>query len=252
MNNSSKDTSTGSSYLTSDNKNYSKIVSFIYLWWAVILLLIVLVLAGITKYIYPNPILYSLMIDLVKATSIIMIVMYVIYTRILSLETKRMAQASMGLYISEKGTVLTEVNESICTYEQLPENCQKSAKDIHTKEKKMSEKEFEDLVYGKNAPAIFLKIKNMSGRRIEASKIMYQIRSTGSDNFYDITCDISKTGTINPWADKEIPLVVAPEGEIEIKINFMEYLDGGVVQRIQVSQNKILERIRKPAKNIND
>jgi hypothetical protein len=252
MNNYSDNKSTGSSSQATIKKFDNKFFKWLLIWWPVLLLGIILVIAGVTKYIYPNNSVYSLMVYLIKAISVIMIVMYVIYTRLLSLETQRMAEASIGLYNSEKGTVLAELTESVCDFDNLLSDAKKITKTLHISDKKLGEEEFSKLVKEKNIPAISLLIKNISARRIEASKISYKVRHTGCEKYYDINCDISQIGTIIPWADKEIALVIAPEGEIEIIINSIDYLDGGVVQRINLKDNYILERIRKPEKKENE
>ena len=250
MKNKNSNTSTGSP--SSSPKNwYNYLTEWSLIWWPIILLVLILITAGITKYLFSYPIIYSMMIDLTKAIGLLMIVMYVIYTRILSLETKRMAEASMGLYISEKGMVLAEPVETSCEYNSLVDDAKKATLNIHIDDKKLTKPECDKLFQERNIPSISLKIKNISGRRIEANKIEYKVRHTGSDKFHDIVCDISKIGTIIPWADMEVPLILAPEGEIEILVNSFFYLDGGIVQRISVGKSIILERIRKPENTAN-
>jgi hypothetical protein len=192
---------------------------------------------------------YSISLDLIKAISILLVAMYVIYTRLLSVETKNMAGASIGLFNSERGTVLLDLMETNCDYTDLSDPVKLLTKEIHLNDKKLREEEIHSLEKDKNIPAISLKIKNMSGRRIEASKIDYKARHTGTNNFHDLCCDITRIGTILPWEDKLIHLIVAPDGEVEIVTNSFEYLDGGLVQRISVVKSIQLERIRKPENN---
>lgn len=248
MTKSDLQTSTGPASKTSDKKWFSSLAASSRIWWPVVLLALVLVIAGITKYLLPDAKIYSLMVDLIKAISVIMVVMYVIYTRLLAIETTKMAEASMAIYNSEKGTVTADVIETVAYYNDLPNDARRISKDLHIKDKKLTESEFENLIGEKKVPTISLKIKNRSSRCIDASKIDYQVRHTGCDNPYDVSCDISPIGTINPWADKEIPLIIAPEGEVEVKILSVDYLDNGVVQRVNVTLKKIIERIRIPEK----
>jgi len=233
---------------TPQNTDKKIVKSWIFTWWPVVFLSLVLIVAGITKYIYIDDTIYSIMKDLIKSISIIMIVMYVIYTRLLSLETKKMAEASIGMYSSEKGTVLGELIESNCNYNHLCKEAQEITNTIHINEKKISDPEFTELIKIDNLPSIALKVKNMSARRIEASKVELKARHSGNENYYDLRYDLSKVGTIGPWEDKEIQLIATPEGEIEIDIKSMEYLDGGIIRRIPLNIKINLKRIRKPEK----
>ncbi len=242
-------TSTSSASQVPTKKWYNNTTSWLLIWWPAVLLFVTLATAGITKYIFPQQTIFDLMIYLIKAIGVIMLVLYVIYTRLLALETQKMANASMGLYNSEKGTVLTELNEGNCSYTDLCDDAKKVTRDIHINEKKLLDQEFQDVIQQNNLPAVFLKIKNRSGRRIDASRIDYSVRHTGSDRIYDTQCNISKLGTIGPWEDINIYLIISPEGEIEVQICSIDYLDGGVVQRKSVIDNRIvIDRIRKPEK----
>ena len=244
MRNKAKPTTSSSSQVSINW--YSKIFSWVSIWWLVMALVFVLLIAGIFKYLWNIPLMYSLSLDLIKAISILLVAMYVIYTRLLSIETKSMAQASIGLFNSERGTVLIDLLESNCDFTDLSDQVKNLTKEIHLKDKKLRDTEIKSLENEKNAPAISVKIKNMSGRRIEASKIDFKARHTGSDNFYDLCCDITRIGTILPWEDKVIHLILAPEGEVEIITNSFEYLDGGLVHRLNVVKSIQIERIRKP------
>ena len=216
-------------------------------WWPVVVLVLVLIGAGITKYIWPQATLYSLMIHMTKAISLLMLVIYVIYTRLLAFETRKMAEASMGLFNSEKGIVTSEISQGICNYNDLCENARKITKEIHIGDKKLTEKEFEGLIKVENLPSIVIIIKNLSGRRIETDKIEYTVRHTGSDKTYRTINKIEKETTIGPWEDKTYNLIVAPEGEIEIVVESIYYLDNrGIINKIEVAKSKVLERIRKP------
>lgn len=249
MKNSDRKTSTGSSTQSPDKKRIDYLFGWLYIWWPAVCLFITLGIAGITKYIFPNQTIFDLMIYLIKSIGVIMVVFYVIYTRLLAIETKKMATASMGLYHSEKGTVLTELNEGSCCFNDLCDDAKKVTKDLHINDKKLLIEEFDELIKQKSLPAVYLKIKNRSARRIDASRIEYNARHTGSDKIYEAQCNISKFGTIGPWEDIVFYLIAAPEGEVEISIVSIDYLDGGIVQRKNILDNKlILDRIRKPEK----
>jgi hypothetical protein len=240
-------TSTGSASQVTPKKWYNSLLDWMGVWWPALCIFVTLIIAGITKYIFPKQAIFDLMIYLIKSIGVVMVVLYVIYTRLLATETKKMADASMGLYNSEKGTVLTELNEGICSYTDLCEDAKKITRDIHVLDKKILDEEFNELMNQKNLPAIYLKIKNRSGRRIDANKIEYTVRHTGSDKIYEMQCNIRKMGTIGPWEDSDFYLIVSPEGEVEITLISIDYLDGGIVQRKTVIDNKlILDRIRKP------
>lgn len=252
MSKSNTKSTTSTSANTSLKTYFNKFLDWFMIWWPAVLLFIALITAGITKYIFPIQFVYELMIQIVKAIGVIMAVFYVIYTRTLALETKKMAIASMGMFDSEKGTVLTELSEGNCNFHNLCEDVKKVTKEIHINDKKISEEEFRGLMSQKNLPAIFVRIKNRSGRRIDPSRIEYSARHTGSDKKHDITCNISKIGNIGPWEDLEVFLIVSPEGEVEIALSSIDYLDGGVVQRKNNLDNKlVLDRIRKPEKENN-
>lgn len=247
LNKSNNKTSTGTSSQVPIKKWYKSFFEWLLTWWPAAFLFLAIVIAGFTKYIIPKENVYQLMIQIIKSIGVIMAVFYVIYTRSLALETKKMAIASMGMYDSEKGTVLTELSEGNSSFDSLIDDVKKITKEIHLVDKKLSESEFDELMRQNNLPAILLKIKNRSGRRIDLSKIEFSVRHTGSDNRHDINCNISKMGNIGPWEDAEICLIVSPEGEVEINIYSIDYLDGGVVQRKSNLDNKlVLDRIRKP------
>lgn len=244
-----KNNTTGTASISPNDSKKIKLYKVLKIWWPVAILLLIFVIAGFTKYIYNNNVIYSFTIDLIKSIGVLMIVMYVIYTRILSLETKRMAEASMGMYIAEKGTVLTEVYESTSDFSHLTEDVKKITQKIHINDKKISQDEFDSYKEQTDLPSVILVIKNICSRRIEASKIDFSVRHTGTTEPYDVSCDISKIGPILPWTDKEISLIVAPEGEIEIIVKSIDYVDGGIVQRVSVDEKVTLPRIRKPEKN---
>jgi hypothetical protein len=249
MKSTNNKTSTGSTSQDPVIKWHNHLFDWLKIWWPAVCLFITLGIAGITKYIFPNPPIFDFMIYLIKSIGVIMVVLYVIYTRLLADETKKMATASMGLYHSEKGTVLTELNEGSCCYNDLCADAKKVTKEIHLNDKKLLPEEFEELTKQKSLPAIYLKIKNRSARRIDASKIDFNVRHTGSDKVYEAQCNISNSGTIGPWEDNIFFLITAPEGEVEITIVSFDYLDGGVVQRKNIIDNKlVLDRIRKPEK----
>lgn len=249
MKNSNNKTSTGSASQGPVKKWYNHLLGWLIIWWPAVCLFVTLGIAGITKYIFQNQTIFDLMIYLIKSIGIIMVVLYVIYTRLLAIETKKMATASMGLYHSEKGTVLTELNEGSCYFNDLCDDAKKITREIHITDKKLLTEEFDELTRQKSLPAIYLKIKNRSARRIDASRIEYNVRHTGSDKIHEIQCNISKLGTIGPWEDNIFYLIAAPEGEVEINIVSIDYLDGGIVRRKNILDNKlILDRIRKPEK----
>lgn len=248
MKKSNTATSTGSASQVTSNKWWLSLFDWLKIWWVVALLGFIFIVAGVTKYVHPFPMVTALMADIIKAIGVIMVVMYVIYTRLLAQETQKMAEASMGLYKSEKGTVMVELEETICGFQELSEDAKKITKEIHLEEKGINEAEFVTLVDSPKIPAISLLIKNLSGRRIEASKIDYKARHTGSDKIHDVCCDINKIGTIGPWEDKKIYLIVAPEGEIEISVKSIDYLDGGIVQRVLIERKLSINRIRIPVK----
>ena len=249
MNKSNNKTST-STTTQSPLKTYSiRFYEWFKVWWPALFLFLALITAGVTKYIFPQRIVYELMVQIVKSIGVIMAVFYVIYTRTLALETKKMAIASMGMFDSEKGTVLTELAEGNCDYINLCNDVKNLTREIHINDKKLTENEFDDVMSQKNLPAIFVRIKNRSGRRIDPSKIEYSARHTGSDIKHNISCNISKIGNIGPWDDLEVYLIASPEGEVEISISSIDYIDGGVVQRKNNLDNMlVLERIRKPEK----
>lgn len=238
-------TSTGSSEPV--KKWYYSLFAWLLTWWPVAFLLMALSVAGFSKYVFPNQIVYELMIQIIKSIGVVMAVLYVIYTRTLAIETRKMAVASMGMYDSEKGTVLTELCEGNYNYNNLCEDVKKATKEIHISDKKLTKAEFELLSQQNNLPAVLLRIKNRSGRRIDPSKIEYSARHTGSDKNHLIVCNVSKMGNIGPWEDLEICLIVSPEGEVEITVSSFDYLDGGIVQRKGNLDNRLaLDRIRKP------
>lgn len=222
-------------------------------WWPVLLLVVILGMAGFTKYISPDELLYNIVSDLIKAIGLLMVVMYVIYTRLLAIETKNMTEVSKGLYSSEKGTVFGEAIISVWSYEKLPEDVKKITQTIHLKDKKLTEDEFQRLIKDEDLPAISIKIKNFCARRIEARIVRYKVRHTGSRTYHNVDCDISQFGKLMPWEDKTIGLIVAPEGEVEVIINSIIYIDGDVEKLAKIASNQLpLERIRKPEKTSND
>lgn len=239
--------STGSSSQVPEKKAIAIIIGWLMIWWPVVILMLVLIGAGITKYIWPQATMYSLMIQMTKAISILMLVIYVIYTRLLALETRKMADVSMGLFYSEKGRVASELSETTCNYNNLCDFAKSISQEIHLKEKKIPLEEYEEIVKAENLPAVSLLIKNLSARSIEADKIEYSVRHTGSDNKYNTFIKIGKEGTIKPWEDKIYYLIVAPEGEIEIVVESIYYLDTrGIVNKTEIAKSLRIERIRKP------
>lgn len=252
MSKKNKVESTSSTSVITDENKLTKFKDWLITWWPVVLLFAVLIGAGITKYIYPNEVIYSLMIHLTKAISILMVVIYVIYTRSLALETKKMANASMALFYSEKGTVRSEVKQGNCNYDDLCDTVKDITKEIHLSEKKFTENEFQELMKQKNLPSVYVVINNLSGRRVQLAKIEYIVRHTGSDKKHSKTINVSEDARIDPWEDKEINLIVAPEGEIELEVEAIYYLDNrGIINRIVVDKTILIERIRVP-KNIED
>jgi hypothetical protein len=244
--------STGSSSQVPEKGWLSSVFDWLIIWWPVVVLTLILIGAGITKYVWPQTTIYSLMIQMTKAISVLMLVIYVIYTRLLALETRKMADASMGLFYSEKGRVASELNETTCNYNNLCEYAKSISQEIHIKEKRIPLKEYEEIVKAENLPAVSLLIKNLSARSIEADKIEYSVRHTGSDNKYDTFIKIGKDGTIKPWEDKTYYLMVAPEGEVEIIVEAIYYLDNrGIVNKIEIAKSLRIERIRKPESTIN-
>jgi len=244
-------TSTTSSTV-SDEKWYQLLWGWIKTWWPLVGLFIVLIGAGLTKYVWPNEELFSLMIDLTKAISILMVVIYVIYTRLLALETKKMATASMSLFYSEKGTVRSELKQGNCKYDALLEPVKEISKEIHLTEKKFTEEEYKESIKQPNITSINIIINNLCGRRIQITKIEYLVRHTGSDIKHSKTISVEDDSRIDPWEDKEYILLVAPEGEIELEVEAVYYLDNrGIVNKIGVEKSLLVERIRVP-KNTKD
>jgi hypothetical protein len=209
-------TSTAASSQAKSETAFKHLLAWLGVWWPIPGLGTVFAAAGVFKYLLPKTNLYPVMVDLIKAISVLMVAVYVVYTRILSIETKKMAEASMGLYTAERGTVLAELSEIVCDYRLLPAKAQEAARTVHLEDKKMSKEEFDSLLIDHNLPTVNLRIQNMSGRRIEIRRIDYKVRHTGSDKNHSVICDVSNAGTLNPWGDKDVPLMVAPEGEIEI------------------------------------
>jgi len=244
--------STGSSSQVPEKKRYTLFLEWLFVWWPVIILTLILLGAGVTKYIWPQAFIYSMMIEMTKAISLLMLVIYVIYTRLSAIETRKMAEASMGLFYSEKGIVTSEICQTACNYNNLCDNAKKITQDIHIIEKRIPEREYTDFVKGDNLPAVSLLIKNLSGRRIEADKIEYTVRHTGSDNKCKAVINVGKDSTIGPWEDKLYNLIVAPEGEIEVVVESIFYLDNrGVINKIEVGKTLRIDRIRKPERITN-
>lgn len=243
------DTKSTSSTSQDEQKNDSlqRLGAWISIWWPAVLIIAALTTSAFTKYIAPNETIHGLATEIAKAVGLIMAVFYVIYTRILAVETKKMAEASMGMFDSDKGTVLIELSEGNCNFLDLCEDVQEITKKIHITDKKVSKGEFDKLMNEGALPGIYARIKNRSGRRIDPSRVEFTARHTGSDNKHDVACNISKVGTIGPWEDLEVFLIASPEGEVEIALSSVDYLDGGVVQRKNnLGYVVVLERIRKP------
>lgn len=249
------DTNTGSGTTTKENntKIFLSFLSWCKIWWPVILLVTILTIAGVSKYMFPNKDVYSIMMDLIKAIGILMVVMYVIYTRLLAIETKNMTEVSKRLYSSEKGSVLAEAIISVCDFNELPNEASKITEVIHIDDKKLTKEEFGKFKNETELPAISVKIKNICGRRIEAMEIRYKVRHTGTRDFHEVNCNISKIGKILPWEDKVIGLIIAPEGEIEVFINKINFIDGDIEKPANIIINQLLlERLRQPEKVKND
>ena len=190
------------------------------------------------------------MIDLLRALGVLMIILYVIYTRLLSLETKKMAEATMGLLKEQKGSVLAELVECECNFEEIAEDVKIITETLHMEDKGFTKQEFDELIKKEGLHAVALVLKNWSSRPIEGKKIEYKIRHTGSDNIHDIICDISKEGRIEAWKEKSFTLIIVPEGEIELVTSAFNYLDAsGTVQRANITKEITLTRIRKPEKS---
>ena len=252
MKTSETKSSTGSISESNFIRQKPRLGNWFKIWWPIPIFLVILIVAGFSKYFLQDEILTSIMFDLIKAVGLLLVLLYVIYTRLLALETKSMADASKGLYSSEKGTVLAESIVSVCDYNKLPEEVKEVSKKIHLNEKKWSEKEFQGLFSEKELPAISLNIKNICARRIELREIKYEVRHTGNYNNYPVTCNISHIGKILPWEDKSITLVVAPEGEVEVTIISINFMDGDILKPANiVSDKKVLPRIPKPEKSSN-
>jgi hypothetical protein len=218
-------------------------------WWPAVIIVILFIIAAISKYFIPNIKIYSMTVDSIKAIGVLTLVVYAIYTRSLALDTGKMAEASLGLYESERGAVHVYLTESNVSYNSLTKKAQEATETIHIQEKKIQKDEFDALVKKGNIPAVCCKIKNSSGRQIHVSKITYFARHTGTEKGLDIILDINEIGTvtINPLKSKTIPLIVAPEGEVEVTVSAIEYLDGTVVQRANIIKSTVkLERIRVP------
>ena len=246
-----KKTDTKSTSSTSQDESKNDLIqrfsAWIIVWWPAVLIIAALSTSAFTKYIIPNERIHDLATEIAKAVGLLMAVFYVIYTRILAVETKKMAEASIGMFDSDKGTVLIELSEGNCNFSDLCEDVQEITKEIHIADKKVSEGEFEKLISENSLPGIYARIKNRSGRRIDPSRVEFTARHTGSDNKHDIACNISKVGNIGPWEDLEVFLIASPEGEVEITLSSVDYLDGGVVQRKNnLGYVVVLERIRKP------
>lgn len=247
----SKKDSTSTTSDISDKGKFSFNKSF-HIWWPVLLIIIVFGIAGATKYLWPNSTIYSLMIDLVKAISLLLVVFYVIYTRLLAIETKKMATTSMALFYSEKGSVRSELHQGDCSFSNLCEQVQELTKKIHVEEKGFTEEEFGESIKQKSIPSIDIEINNLTGRRIQVTKIEYNIRHTGSDQKHASVINIEKDSKIDPWKDMILHLCAAPEGEVEIDNVSVIYLDNRNIQnKIGVENSLKIERIRKP-KNTED
>lgn len=223
------------------------------IWWPVVALAIIFALAGFTKYIYPKDvytikdIVYSISVDLIRAVGVLMVVVYVIYTRLLTNETRKMAEATIGLYASERGTLFTTLVELNYDFDRLPIEAQEVTVEIHEKEKKLTDIEMRNLKEGKGLPAIVLQIRNMSSRAIEVTKVQYQARHTGNSNWRDVTCNTNSIGLTDLWRHIEVPLIVAREGEVEVAVMSITYKENtGVIQRFLASDVLRVDRIRKP------
>ena len=246
-------TNTSSGPTVEESNAGKTIIAFNWLkiWWPVLLLAIILMVTGISKYVYSDPYLLSIMKDLIKAIGILMVVMYVIYTRLLAIETKNMTEVSKRLYSSEKGTVLAEAIISVCDFNKLPDEARKITETIHKEDKKLTDPEFEKIINATDIPAISVKIKNICSRRIEAMEISYKARHTGKNIYREVKCDISRIGKILPWEDKVIGLIVAPEGEIEVLISYITLIDGDNEKPINITIGSLqLDRLRQPEKNV--
>ncbi len=234
------------STITHSRSNSDQESSTFKVWWPLFSIGFLLVAAGFAKYILHNAWVLGLSLDLVKAVGVIAVVVYAIHARLLSVDTSRMAQATIDMHKMERGAVIVSLFEGSAKLCDLPREAQNLTSKIHTKDKNIPIDEFKE-VTSTVCPAVTCRVTNRTSRCIEASRVGFSAKHTGSPDGESILCDFSEVITVQAWSDSEIPLIVAPEGELVVTLETFHFLDGGLVQEgiIQSGSFKF-DRIRPP------
>jgi len=234
------------STITHSRSNSDKKICSLKIWWPLVSIGCLLVVAGFAKYVIPNTWILGLSLDLVKAVGVLAVVVYAIHARLLSIDTSRMAQATIDMHKMERGAVIVSLFEGSAKLCDLPREAQTLISKIHTQDKMIPIDEFNN-VTSTLCPAVTCRITNRTSRCIEASRVAFSAKHTGSRDGESILCDFSEVITVQAWSDSVIPLVVAPEGELEVTLETFHFLDGGLVQEgIIQSRSFKLDRIRPP------
>ena len=203
-------------------------------WW-VLVTVILLLLSYLCIYVRfgSQHLALSLIQFLINSFVSIAIILYVVYTRELTISSQVTAEASRKT--AEANIRLVESMQSMLLEQwacELRDNAvlnpagQEVSRSVHVEDKRLSEERYSAYLRRNKKRTLIFKPLNCGSRPVILYSVKFQVSDTRSSRSREISYDPSTPLVINKDQEKEVLVVYNLEGEMEIRVLEISYQDG--------------------------
>lgn len=204
-------------------------------WWILCLAIFFLIAYLFVYFVYgkQHDALLQLLQFLINAAASLAVILYVVYTRELTVSSQKTTEAAIKT--AEANTRLVESMQSMLLEQwacELRANVVLSrdgtsvSKSIHVEDKHIPEPKYDAYLRNAKKRTLIFKPLNCGSRPVILYNVKFQMSDTRSSRPREIAYDPQTPIVINKDKELEIPIAYNLEGELEIRIVEISYQDG--------------------------